>query len=135
MDVGQEGGVSGEGGTGRGVEGDEGGHHQPLVLVPGLVVDDDGVDRVPLDPGRPGAAHTGHGVEGDLVRVVGASEHNLGEEEGSAYWGARGKARGGTYSREKQGEELIVRLRGKGGVEEEEAATNRAYWLGLREYM
>ena len=82
MDVGQEGGVSGEGGTGRGVEGDEGCHHQSLVLVPRLVVYHDGVDGVSLDPGRPGAAHAGHGIEADLVGVVGASEHNLEEGEG-----------------------------------------------------
>ena len=78
MDVGQESGIPGKGAAGGGVKGDKGCHHQSLVLIPWLVVNDDGVDGVSLNPGWPGAAHAGHGIEVDLIRVVGAFQRNLG---------------------------------------------------------
>ena len=72
MYIGEQGGVPSDAGVPRGVQLDVGAHHQSLVVVLGFVVDDDRVDRRPINANWAMHSSVGHRVEGDLIRIVGA---------------------------------------------------------------
>ena len=78
MDIGEQGGVPSDAGVPRGIQLDVGGHHQSLVVVLGFVVNDDGVDRRPLNTNWAMHSSVSHRVEGDFVWIVGALQDNLG---------------------------------------------------------
>ena len=78
MDIGEQGGVPSDAGVPRGVQLDVGGHHQSLMVVLGFIVDDDRVDRRPLDANWAMHSSVSHRVEGYLVWIVGALQDNLG---------------------------------------------------------
>lgn len=71
MNVWQEGGLLGNTGTPGGVECNVRCHHHALVLVLRLIVHNNGIDRVSLNPCWSHATNICHGIEMDFIGTAG----------------------------------------------------------------